>query len=613
MAIQKKPLYVFETNNDYGIDQVPEHRLVLVESTKQFYILKDVTGLSHLNTVQDAINAGKMIKLWSAISDGPKSNLTATWATYWNGYRIISMSQNEPDPNIGQENDIWFQYHDEVLPDLPNAPTNFTASDDRQDGIFLNWTNPISNFDGINIYRDGVLYKIINNSNTNSMLDEDTEVGQVYIYYVESFNARGSSSPSNQDTGERCASVTLTAVIDYDQVAGNGSYAITKNSDGNFTFNTPPSTYEIEITLLGAGGSGATFTHTDGILAGGGYAGEIIKETITIAPGDNIPIVIGKGGEKVLSNNYDPGTNGNPGGNTIFGNVIAAGGSGGICGDETDGYLGMGAQKNTLLGIGYDGERACGTKCVYGGESSGLTNGGNANHRKGDAEDGGIGSGGGAIEIRKLPPLIPSESGYSGAGGNGRVTLVWTESSCGGSNLPGEITDFRASDDMVKKIRFTWSAANGSPPITYDVYENGRLIGQNVQSGWVKHYEDDHTGNYHVVAKNNFGETPSNEDEGTCVAQKERYDENNYIQSYEGSCTYSLTTTCSIYNTAFWNGNIVAESEVDPNCMSNDSLWTTGDIIQGNDGTLYQVGEAREEITDPDCNGGWKYTIIKIS
>jgi hypothetical protein len=130
MATQKKPIYVFETNHDYGIDKVPGGRLVFIESTKQLYSLADSEGLSHLNTVQDAINAGKMVKFWSSVSDGFNSGLEATAATYWGDYRIIAMSQNEPTTSIGQENDIWFQFSDEILPEIPEPPTNFTASDD---------------------------------------------------------------------------------------------------------------------------------------------------------------------------------------------------------------------------------------------------------------------------------------------------------------------------------------------------------------------------------------------------------------------------------------------------------------------------------------------------
>jgi hypothetical protein len=112
MAVQNKPIYVFDSIYEYGIDQVPINRLVLVENTRKLYILIDNSGLSSMNTVQDAINAGKLKLFWSEISDGPNSGLTATSATYWGGYRIINVSENEPTSADGVENDVWFQYLD---------------------------------------------------------------------------------------------------------------------------------------------------------------------------------------------------------------------------------------------------------------------------------------------------------------------------------------------------------------------------------------------------------------------------------------------------------------------------------------------------------------------
>ena len=109
MAVQKKPIYVFETQNDFGINEVPVNRMVLVEATQNIYILKDDNGLSSSSTVQDAINAGKMILVWTSSNDGPYSGLEAETTTYWNGYRLISVSTDEPTQADGENGDVWFQ------------------------------------------------------------------------------------------------------------------------------------------------------------------------------------------------------------------------------------------------------------------------------------------------------------------------------------------------------------------------------------------------------------------------------------------------------------------------------------------------------------------------
>ena len=109
MAVQKKPTYVFENPNETGINMVPVNRLVLVESTKELYILKDDSGLANGTTVQDAINAGKMVRFWSDANDGPYSGLQAQTTTYWNGYRLIRVSTNPPTNSDGTNGDVWFQ------------------------------------------------------------------------------------------------------------------------------------------------------------------------------------------------------------------------------------------------------------------------------------------------------------------------------------------------------------------------------------------------------------------------------------------------------------------------------------------------------------------------
>jgi len=115
MAVQKKPIYVFEGPGDTGINIVPDTRMVMVEDTHNVYVKKHNNGLGNTSTVQDAINNGNMVLLWSNENDGPYSGLQAQSATYWGtqnggqGYRLINVSTGEPQPGDGDIGDIWFQ------------------------------------------------------------------------------------------------------------------------------------------------------------------------------------------------------------------------------------------------------------------------------------------------------------------------------------------------------------------------------------------------------------------------------------------------------------------------------------------------------------------------
>jgi hypothetical protein len=110
MAVQKKPLYVFETTNDQGIYDVPEFRIVLVEDAQCFYFLQNKDGLSSTSTVQQAINSANLIPFWSELNDGFDSGLPAQYTKLWNGHYLYGVSPDEPPANEGQTGDIWFQY-----------------------------------------------------------------------------------------------------------------------------------------------------------------------------------------------------------------------------------------------------------------------------------------------------------------------------------------------------------------------------------------------------------------------------------------------------------------------------------------------------------------------
>jgi hypothetical protein len=109
MAVSKRSVYVFELPTDGGIFDVPEDRIILVESTNELWLKKDNNGLDDSKTVQDAINSGNLIppnNVWNPNNDGVGSDLDAA---LWGGHRLIAISVDEPTAADGVDGDIWFQ------------------------------------------------------------------------------------------------------------------------------------------------------------------------------------------------------------------------------------------------------------------------------------------------------------------------------------------------------------------------------------------------------------------------------------------------------------------------------------------------------------------------
>jgi hypothetical protein len=107
MALQKRPLYVFENATETGLDEVPLNRLVLVESLKSLYYYDDNIGVSSTTTIQQAIDANKLKVFWSKDNDGPYSGIEATNSKLWGKYRLTIDTKN-PDSSVGEVNDIMF-------------------------------------------------------------------------------------------------------------------------------------------------------------------------------------------------------------------------------------------------------------------------------------------------------------------------------------------------------------------------------------------------------------------------------------------------------------------------------------------------------------------------
>jgi len=183
--------------------------------------------------------------------------------------------------------------------------------------------------------------------------------------------------------------------------------------DANGTFTVPAGITEVTLCMCGGGGSGAgTRQDSD---AGGGHAGSIFSDVVTVGLLEVIQVTVGSGGASV--NYTSTNVAGLPGSPTSFGtHQTVAGGNGGTS-DAYD-YYGNGDSRTTCGGTFHDGyliDNGSSDSTALGGQAGAFGHGGNGGDFV-NATDGGIGAGGGG-SIYYL----------SGAGGNGRVVVNWDE------------------------------------------------------------------------------------------------------------------------------------------------------------------------------------------
>ena len=135
------------------------------------------------------------------------------------------------------------------------------------------------------------------------------------------------------------------------------------------TFAVPQGVTSVLVTMCGGGGAGGDDMNNVG--AGGGGGGGYVRATVSVTPGDQIPVTVGAGG---VAPAIGSGANGGNGGDTTFGTLLlAAGGAGG----QSDVSGGAGGAGGTVTGgiaswVGQSGGNGSGGLEGDGGTSFGV-------------------------------------------------------------------------------------------------------------------------------------------------------------------------------------------------------------------------------------------------
>ena len=137
---------------------------------------------------------------------------------------------------------------------------------------------------------------------------------------------------------------------------------------GAYTWTAPDlfggRSYRVGVYMVGGGGSGGAARGSSTVT--GGAAGYAKNLTLTVTPGQNIPVVVGAGGAAAIVNASTAGAGalaGKTGGTTSFNGVTVFGGEGGKTGSDTYGADGASGGQGSDAGH----YRSNGTRVLYGG------------------------------------------------------------------------------------------------------------------------------------------------------------------------------------------------------------------------------------------------------
>ena len=232
-----------------------------------------------------------------------------------------------------------------------------------------------------------------------------------------------------------------------------GSVTYTAGQSGNFT--VPGGVTELTVSGAAGGASGSaayyiTGVYTPGWARGGGGGGSVEGWKLTVAQGQVLAYSVGEGGPKAVIDDAPNSKTGTNGGNTTFGDLTANGGAAvGTGGNATDGTnTGTGgaadaagstythANGGKLHGGGGGGNPLGDPGHVYYGGNSKAA-GGNGSSPAADNQAGGgggsYGAGGDGTTAGNATAGTDGGGGggavmaESGAGGNGFLTITWTD------------------------------------------------------------------------------------------------------------------------------------------------------------------------------------------
>ena len=244
-------------------------------------------------------------------------------------------------------------------------------------------------------------------------------------------------------------------------------------STGSATFNVPSGVTTVDVLVVagaGSGGSANGQTGSDG-GGGGGAGGLVYAPSYPVTPGGTVSVTVGAGG--AAPNGYGP-TNGQGGGNSVFGSLTANGGGVGVSVGQTAGNGGSGG------GGGYGSNGGETNQPATGGHPTGLgygNNGGNPNGAPnaspysgaggggaggagGDRNGGGSGAGGPGRSYTIVDGSTPiTYAGGGGGGGGGPGSYSGASGGSGGGG-PGGPTNGHPTNDVGPSLGGTRGTVN---------------------------------------------------------------------------------------------------------------------------------------------------------
>ena len=189
------------------------------------------------------------------------------------------------------------------------------------------------------------------------------------------------------------------------------------------SWTVPAGINNVDVMVVAGGGGGGMSNGSTPTGGGGGGGGIVVATSYAVTPGATVTVKAGYGGQ---GGNCSPG---NPGGNSSFGSLVAAGGGfGGGCGPAYGGPGGSAGGAHWGQPQGLAGQPTLGTPSNGSNITAYGSNGGKSypHGTSGDAVSAGGGGGGGATADGgdATQPGANSSSGVGGNGGQG-LTNNW--------------------------------------------------------------------------------------------------------------------------------------------------------------------------------------------